>query len=533
MFGLPKQCRGRPAIVLRLSDILAQGLIFDSRPVFLAASPARAGRDSPEARPKRQPDVQIVPSTFLALIAIAALLRMGPRNGLGVFLALTPLGAAAAFNLPAVGGASIMLVQLAVVAVVALVCLTPGGIDRLAGTLRPGQPGFWMALLLLYCIFSALFAARVFQGATEVFSVARSANKLGIVSVPLRPSAGNITQLFVMVLSVLSFLAFATLFRVTPDRATVMKAMAAATIVHVGLGWIDVASHAVGADWLLDPLRTANYAILDDHRMIGLKRMVGGFAEASSFGSYSVGIFAFWLLIWLSGPTTPLQRWMLFLSLVAVLRSTSSGAYVSVTIFLLLTGGWLLATSVRTTMSRRVALVCVLGIVALWVAAMVVFGAYHFSDTFEAFLDRSILTKLESSSGIERMSWNTQAFQNFLDTALLGAGLGSVRASNWVLASLGSLGIPGTLLFLIAMVTILRAGRNIADPAMRSTLIGLKAACIGLFLNDLLTAASPVPSVLFATMAGIVTGLARGVELDNPMREPLQASATAPLPARA
>ena len=532
--------------------------------------------------------MQIVPSTFLALIAIAALLRMGPRNGLGVFLALTPLGAAAAFNLPAVGGASIMLVQLAVVAVVALVCLTPGGIDRLAGTLRPGQPGFWMALLLLYCIFSALFAARVFQGATEVFSVARSANKLGIVSVPLRPSAGNITQLFVMVLSVLSFLAFATLFRVTPDRATVMKAMAAATIVHVGLGWIDVASHAVGADWLLDPLRTANYAILDDHRMIGLKRMVGGFAEASSFGSYSVGIFAFWLLIWLSGPTTPLQRWMLFLSLVAVLRSTSSGAYVSVTIFLLLTGGWLLATSVRTTMSRRVALVCVLGIIALWVAAMVVFGAYHFSDTFEAFLDRSILTKLESSSGIERMSWNTQAFQNFLDTALLGAGLGSVRASNWALASLGSLGIPGTLLFLIAMVTILRAGRNITDPAMRSTLIGLKgaglgsvrasnwalaslgslgipgtllfliamvtilragrnitdpamrstliglkAACIGLFLNDLLTAASPVPSVLFATMAGIVTGLARGVELENPMRKPLQASATAPLPARA
>ena len=89
------------------------------------------------------------------------------------------------------------------------------------------------------------------------------------------------------------------------------------------------------------------------------------------------------------------------------------------------------------------------------------------------------------------------------------------------------------MLFLIAMVTILRAGRNITDPAMRSTLIGLKAACIGLFLNDLLTAASPVPSVLFATMAGIVTGLARGVELDNPMREPLQASATAPLPARA
>ncbi len=467
--------------------------------------------------------MQIVPSTILALLAIAVLVRRGPRQGFWVFMALTPLGAAAAFNLPAVGGASIGIVQLAVVAVVALLCLSPGGPDRLTGSLRPGQPGFWIALFFVYCVFSALFAPRIFHGATEVFSIARSANKLGIVSIPLRATTGNITQLFSLTLSILSFFAFATLFRLSPDRATVMKAMAAATVVHVGLGWIDVASHAVGADWLLDPIRTANYAILDDHRMIGLKRMVGGFAEASSFGSYSVGIFAFWLLIWLSDRSTPLSRWLLFLSLVAVLRSTSSGAYVSLTIFLLLVCGWLLARSLRSTVSRRTILLCLVGMIGLWLSAMLIFGAYHFSGGFQAFLDRSILTKMDSHSGIERMSWNSQAFRNFLDTALIGAGLGSVRASNWLLASLGSLGLPGTVLYVAALVSIFRAGRAVADPQMRATITALKVACFGLFLNDLLTAASPIPSVFFAAMAGTLTGLARGSELQI---------ASVPLPGR-
>ncbi len=457
--------------------------------------------------------MQIVPSTIIALIAIFALLRKGPHAGFWVFMALTPLGAAAAFNLPAVGGASIMVGQLAIVAVFCILCLTHGGLDRLTGSMRPGQPGFWVALVLLYCVFSALFAPRIFQGATDVFSIARSANKMGIISNPLRPTNGNITQLFALILSMLSFFAFAAVFRVNPDRSAVIKAMAAATIVHVTLGWLDVISHAVGAHWLLDPIRTANYAILDDHRMIGLKRMVGGFAEASAYGQFSVGLFAFWLVIWLTGPTEPKHRWLLVLSLVAVLRSTSSGAYVSLVIFLLLIGGWLLARSLRRRMERRLVFICLLGMVGLWVCAVAMFGAYHFSSGFSAFIDRSLLTKMDSSSGIERMSWNAQAMRNFLDTGLMGAGLGSVRASNWLVAALGSLGLVGTFLYFGVITSLMRAGRSVQDQATYHTIIALKAACLGLFLNDLLTAASPVPNVLLATMAGALTGLARGSEI--------------------
>ena len=457
--------------------------------------------------------MQIVPSTFIALIAIAALAALGPRRGLWAFLALTPLGAAAAFNLPSVGGASIGLVQFAVVALCLLVCLTPGGPNRVVGTLRPGQPGFWVAALLVYCTFSALYAPSVFRGATEVFSISRDANARGIISLPLRPSNGNITQLFSMTLSVLAFLAFATIYRRRADTSSVLTAMAIATGLHFALGWTDVLSHAVGLQNLLDPIRTANYAILDDHRMIGMKRMIGGFPEASSFGAYSLGLFAFWLHLWLSRPNLRLARIMLLASLVVLLRSTSSGAYAALIVFVLVYGGWAGIRHLRTTVSRSAVTVAMLVCLTICIVALAILAAYHLFDPFTAFLDRSILNKLETRSGVERMSWNAQAFRNFLDTGMMGAGLGSVRASNWLLACLGSIGLIGTALFLTFLYRVFRMPADPADQDTAVIIAALKTACLALFLSDLLTAATPNLGVFFFALAGVATGLARGQRL--------------------
>lgn len=459
--------------------------------------------------------MQIVPSSFIALAAIAVLLMQGPRRGFWAFLALTPLGAAAAFNLPAVGGASIIVMQLAVLALLALIVSSDGGIDRFAGSLRPGQPGFWMGLLLIYGTLSALVGPRLFEGMTDVFSIARSETVRGIIEVPLRATKGNLTQLFTLTLGGLTFLACATLFRSVPDRATVLSALAVATGVNIALGWIDVASHAVGMPWLLDPIHTANYAILDTHRMIGLKRMIGGFAEASSFGAYSLGLFAFWLQLWLGGRVSVRARWLLVLSLIAVLRSTSSGAYVGLTIYLLLTAGWLVAGHLRASMPRRLLGLALAAVAGLWLAAVLIFAAYHFSDPFNAFLDRALFDKLETSSGVERMSWNAQALRNFADTWGIGAGLGSVRASNWLLATLGSLGLPGTAIYVALLVSIFRTGRGVRDPQTLALIRALKAACLALFLTDLLTASTPNLGLFFFALAGTATGLARGAVLGN------------------
>ncbi|RVT86916.1 hypothetical protein DXV76_02165 [Rhodobacteraceae bacterium CCMM004] len=457
--------------------------------------------------------MQIVPSTFIALLAIVVLAMRGPQRALWAYFALIPFGAAAAFNLPALGGATIGLKELASVAILALIFLTPGGPNRLAGALRPGQPGFWLLLLMLYAIFSALFLPVVFRGETEVFAISRSANEKGIIAIPLRPTTGNITQLFYMTLAALAFMSLSTLFRANPDTRIALVAVATATSVNFALGWIDVLSAAVGLDMLLDPIRTANYAILAEHRMAGLKRMIGGFPEASAFGAFSLGMFAFWLQYWVTGPRSRLAGIMLLMSAIVLLRSTSSGAYVATVVFLV---GFAMTTGLsrtRARVPRRLAMAMFGLVLALWGASLVLFAAYELVDPVTAFFDRAVFDKLETDSGVERMSWNAQAFRNFVDTKLLGAGIGSVRASNWLLAALGSLGLIGTALYLTFLAALGRMPVGPADPATAATVGAFKAACAALFLNALLTGATPNLGVTFFSLAGVCVGLARGAQI--------------------
>jgi len=457
--------------------------------------------------------MQLVPSTFLALVGILFLFAMGPRRGLWAFLALAPFGAAAAFNLPALGGASIGLKELAVVCVFVMIWMSPGGPDRMLGTVRPGQPGFILLLLVIVCALSAIFAPMVFRGSTEVFSLSRSANTRGIISISLHPTNGNITQLVIMILAGLAYLCFATVFRFKPDARAVMTGMAVATGVHFVLGWLDVLTGATGLKVLMDPIRTANYAILDDTRMIGLKRMIGGFPEASSFGDFSLALFAFWLPCWIGSPSSRLAQVMLAASTIVLLRSTSSSAYVALVVFLLGYGLFATTARMRSEVPKRMLVVFFTGILTFWMAALAIYASYQLVDPVTAFLDRAIIDKLETQSGIERMSWNAQAFRNFTDTMLVGAGLGSVRASNWFIASLGSIGVIGTALYLAFLVSLIRLPSRFDDPEMAIVITGLKSACFALFTTALLTSATPNLGVFFFTLAGLVAGLSRGATL--------------------
>ncbi len=75
------------------------------------------------------------------------------------------------------------------------------------------------------------------------------------------------------------------------------------------------------------------------------------------------------------------------------------------------------------------------------------------ADVFEI----TVLNKLQSSSGIERGSWNQQAWSNFLDTYGVGVGLGSARASSYPLVLLSNVGVIGTLLFSTFVIQLLRS----------------------------------------------------------------------------
>ncbi|MEM1430999.1 MAG: hypothetical protein AAGG09_16200 [Pseudomonadota bacterium] len=458
--------------------------------------------------------MEIVASSFIALVAVALMVLRGPHRSIGVMLAVTPLGAAAAFNLPAVGGATIGVADLAVLSLFALVCLTPAGLPALVGTMRPFGPGFWMGCFAAFCVVSAMFFPRIFAGETEVFSISRSANSDGIVVNSLRPTTGNLTQLFRILLGACLFLAVATLMRRRPDPAKVVAAMALATGIHVGLGVLDTLTAAAGLPQALDPIRTANYAILSNHYVMGVKRMIGGFPEASAFGFYSLGLFGFWLAYWVMSPSSRLAPWMALLSLTVLLRSTSSSGYVAGIAFGGTWGLWMVVRHLRAEAGRRGLTFVAVAAFALWSAALAIFATYQLVTPVTEYLDRMLFDKLETESGVERMAWNAQAFKNFLDTGTFGAGLGSVRASNWLLASLGSIGAIGTGFFFALLGTLAAAPAPDRPDGARAVIGGLKAACLALFLSALLTGATPDLGLFFFLLAGLAAGLSRGAVLE-------------------
>jgi len=462
--------------------------------------------------------MQILPSTFIALAMIGALLAVGLRRGLWLFFAMMPLGAAAAFNMPAVGNASFGIKELAVIVVLGMVAFRPRGIDNLIGTLRPGQPGCVALVLFVYCLISALWVPSVFGGVTEVFSIARSANVNGIRSIPLGPTTGNLTQLFALTLSLAAFLALATHSRTDPDPRRIEKAMAVATGLNLALGLLDLASAAVGMAEMMDPLRTANYSILSEARMMGFKRMIGGFPEASSFGSFSMGLFGFWLHRYLVEPRSRLAMIMLLIALFCVIRSTSSAAYVALVVHIGVYSSYWSVSRIQSVLSKQVVITAILGALLLWHSIIMTYAAYELVEPAAAFLNETVFEKLGSDSGVERMSWNTQALRNLTDTWLIGAGLGSARASNWLLSTLGSVGVPGTILFVLLLINVFRMRARETGAEAEVTMTALKWGCAATVATELLIASTPNLGVFFFAMAGLATGLARSTLAEGPQR---------------
>ena len=465
--------------------------------------------------------MQIVPTTFVALLALLIIIRLGPRRGLWVFFALTPLGAAAAVNLPALGGASIVLADAAAVALFAMVLTRRDALARLLATMRPFAPGFLLLVLFAFMVFATLFLPRIFAGETEVFGVARVDGQVGIVSRPLRPTTGNITQLFRLSLGVMIFLTLATVFRREPDASAIVKAMAVDVSVHAAFGVLDVATFELGMAHLMDVVRTANYAMAYAQIMAGLKRMVGGFPEASAFGYHTMAVFGFWLQYWFDRGRFRHAGLLVLVTTTLLILSTSTSAYVAGALFLCTFAAFNTGRFLSREVNIRAAGImgAITALMPVVLAAVVV--AYQTVPEFTAYLDRILLDKINSDSAAERMSWNAQALRNFTDTWLVGAGLGSVRASNWLIANLASIGILGTLLYLAFLAAVARCAPPRRGGETAIVMRSLKMGCLALLARAMVVKATPNLELIFFAMAGLVVGLAASASISaGPARAP-------------
>ncbi|WP_375175095.1 hypothetical protein [Pseudooceanicola sp.] len=447
--------------------------------------------------------VQLVPTSPLAALLVLAILGLGPLRGSVLLFLTLPFDSAAAVNLRGLG--SITLTDAAILALLGSVALRAGRGPRLVEALRPGQFGAPLVLLMAIVAIGAVFLPRIHLGGTQVYEFLRGADGAKIVLGPLRPTGGNIGQSVRMVLSVLAFLLMVTLFRGNGCARLAIRAMIAASAAHILLSLLDLLSPVIGSG-VIGLLRTAMVNVLDNQVLLGVRRLIAGFAEPSSFGAFTIGLYGFWLRLWIGPRGDAIAGIMALVMGLLLVRSTSSAAYVSLALFT----GVFLIWQARAVMAspralRRLVILCLM-LPALTGAVILVLNLVPLAGEM---LDRIVFTKLQSQSGGERLSWNWQALTNLMETYGLGGGIGSVRASGWLFACLGNLGVVGTAIYLwfVGRILLARPPRERGPGQTAEVLAAYQTGCAAMLLQACMLRPYPDLGSAFFAMAGVAAGL--------------------------
>jgi hypothetical protein len=392
-----------------------------------------------------------------------------------VFLGSTLLGAAAALILDSLGGTTIQPAHLLLgFLTVKLLASRANRVGALKA-MTFGSPGFWLLLTTLYATITAYVMPRLFQGQTFAFAVRAQGPEN--YALPLAPTTSNLTQSVYLIGDCICFLALVGFGGSEAGRRCLGRAALACVILNLVFAALDLTTYVTGTTELMSFIRNSTYSMLNDTELAGFKRIVGSFVEASSFGYWTLGYCAFATSLWLNGVAPRLTLSLSILSLVALLFSTSTTAYVGLSVYLFAQ----LVLIAYSAMVRPVRPQMILFAVALPFAISLLVILICLNDASYAYfadlLNTLVFNKLSTSSGIERSTWNSQAIQNFLDTYGFGAGNGSVRASSFPIAVIASLGILGSATYALFLLTIYFRKERAIPPEFGALQAAAKSAC--------------------------------------------------------
>ncbi|MFD1559273.1 hypothetical protein ACFSHT_27115 [Paraburkholderia silviterrae] len=354
------------------------------------------------------------------------------------------LGCAIALSL---GGTGVMPAQL-FLAFFALRAFNLVGGRKLIDAFSLDKPGFWLLCTCVWGVAGAIVLPRLLGGSTLVFPVDRDATGAGqdVLLRPLGPVAGNLSQAIYCIADTLIYCCMYAFLQFRGAYRTLANAILLLTALNVLAGMIDIASHTVGVDALAF-VKTAQFAYMPGAEMGGLVRISGTFSETSSFSGFTLPLFVFCLNLWLVGFRPKLSGVLAAASGMLLLLSTSGTAYVGLggyLVVLLFSRPHLIARAACARKNRMWAFSLCMGVLG---ALYVVLFLPAVADALTQFVDTTIFNKAGSSSGVERMGWNAQGVTNFLDTFGIGVGLGSIRASSFLVALLANLGIVGVICY--------------------------------------------------------------------------------------
>ncbi len=448
----------------------------------------------------------MIPSAIGGLVALAVAFGgylAGSAILLGLFVSL-PFGSTAIGAIPALGGSTPLIYTVFVGLLVVSTMFKRGFRRNLGAVFRLHWSAAVAALVGIYAIFSAMISPRLFAGQTTMFTVIEGA----VTELPLAPSPGNITQTAYFILGILTFFAV-RIALLDPTRIDIARrGFIAFAAIHVALGILDLAGKFVGLGDVLEPIRTANYALLTKDEVSGFFRISGGFPEASSYSITSNACIAFTFTYWrVTGSKIAFALTVILFALLAL--STSTTAYVGLAALALLG-----AASIGIGFfSGRVKVQDVVLFVVLATGFAIALGAYLYNeklfDPITELLRVMVLEKAGSDSGRERAYWNLQSLQAFLDTDGFGVGFGSSRSSSWLISVISQLGVLGSLMVFSLVAALLRGIRGLrlgGQNEIYGLAVASQALAVGWLISVSLSGASADPGLLFFLSLAVVLG---------------------------
>jgi hypothetical protein len=447
------------------------------------------------------------PIGVFTFIAGFICLYFGYGTTASVFVVMTLFGSAAAF---VVGAASIQPAHLFLLFVVLATLPWQRHANVALKGLRYGEPGFWLAGLVVYGAISGFFMPRLLAGATQIIPIGSSQYADTGGTVPLGPLSSNFTQTVYLTADLLCFLVILAVASTRRGFAAVVTGVIAYTSANVVVALLDLGTAATGTQSILSFMRNAQYTFHDDESVAGMKRIVGSFTEASAFAGMTLGALGFTTTLWMCGRKTLWTGPLALASLVLILLSTSSTGLVATPVCMVILYATALARCGAGKTRRRSTLVVVLAPQLLVIGGAIIAFNETLYKTLYDYVDVLILSKATTSSGVERASWNAFGLQNFVDSWGAGVGLGTSRTSSFPVALLSNVGIVGTLFFCLFAYSAIGRKRGAEHTATSDARLAARNGCLCLLVGATVSGALVDLGLLFFTLAALA-----GAEPEN------------------
>ncbi|WP_240161019.1 hypothetical protein [Burkholderia sp. Ax-1719] len=344
-----------------------------------------------------------------------------------------------------------------------------GGGKNLADAFALDKAGFWLLCTCLWGVVGAILLPRLLRGSTLVFPVDRTI--VGSVMLkPLGPVSGNLSQTIYCIGDVVVYCAMYAFLKFRGAYKALATAIFMLTLCDVLAGVIDVGAHFAGID-VMSAVKTAQYADLTGEEMGGFVRISGTFSETSAFSGFTLPLFVFCLNLWLVGYRRRVAGALAIASGLLLLLSTSGTAYVGLSGYLVVLFFSQPGRVSPDASSRKQRMWVIAACTGLLGTLYVILFLPAVADAIYQFVNMTVLNKAGSDSGVERMSWNTQGVTNFFETYGIGVGLGSIRASSFLVVLLGSLGIVGVVCYGMFL------GKSLLSPVSSHYPLTERAVC--------------------------------------------------------